>query len=149
MSPSPVVVHGDPEAAIVDRLVAIWAAIDLPYTPPSVGGVGVKVPVTLVDQTFIQVQHEAVVDIGAYPARERSQTRVTCWVPKGKRTWAKDLAARSQGELVATIPDAPGAGQGCGYVRPLGGRSGVIEDPDTTNLAVWFLVKTNLRGKQL
>lgn len=145
----PVVTHGDAEVAIVDRLVAVWAGIELPYSPPAQDGVGVRVPVTLDGTTFIQVQHEAVIGLSTFPARERVQTRVTCWVPKGHRIWAKALADRSMAELIAGVPDLPGQSQGVGFVTAQGGRSNVVEDPDTTNLAVWFLVTTSLRGKQL
>lgn len=146
MTQIPVVVHGDPESAIVARLKEIWEAITEDFTPTHIG---IQIPETLVGETAIQVQHEAVVDLGRFPARERSQTRVTCWAPKGKRDWVKALATRSLGELVATPAQAPDVGQQLGSVRPRGGRSGVIADPDSTNLAVWFLVTTSLRGNQL
>lgn len=146
--PGPVVIHGDDEAAVIARLVAAWALVDEDYTPPA-DAITVGIPLELTDKTAIQVEHEGVVDVDTYPARERNQTRVTCWAPKGKRSWVKALAARSVGELEATPPDAPDTGQEVGSIRLQTGRSKPIQDPDTKNLGIWFLVTTSIRGNQL
>jgi hypothetical protein len=146
---TPVVVHGDDERGLIDRLTTLWAAIDEDYTPAHIG---VEIPVTLTDTTQLQVQHETSPP-DDYPARERAQTRITCWAPEDHRGQVKNLASRTLGLLTAMTPDAAGPVttevQRIGSVRVILGRSRVVQDPDTKNLAIWFLVRTSLRGTQL
>jgi hypothetical protein len=121
----------DPEAALVNHLKTRLAATVSTTFPPSA-----------IATAHVQVELEAGND-NDYPVTERAQVRVTCHCPPGKRTDVKALASLARAHAV-TLRSAD-----VSAVFPLGGRSGVITDPDTRNLMCWFLVRVDLKATLL
>jgi hypothetical protein len=121
----------DPEAALIAHLNAALAAT-----------VSTSFPQTSITAAHVQVELEAGSD-NDYPVTERAQVRVTCHCPRGKRTDVKALASLARAHAM-TLRSADVSG-----VFPLGGRSGVITDPDTRNLMCWFLVRVDLKATLL
>lgn len=139
---NPLVVFADPEKVIRDRLVAGYSGRLETYLPTA-EHIDVKFPPPDLDGGYVQIAHEFS-PADDYPAKERAQVRVVCWMPAKRRSDVKDLATLTMALLNAT----PG-GADLTIIRPLGGRSAVITDPDTQYLVCWFLVRVNLRPNQL
>lgn len=127
----PVVTFEDPERYTIDVVEAKFTGRDETYKPTSVA---TGFPTAVGYHVQVDLENTPADD---FPARERSQVRITCWAPAGKRTEVKQLASLTQG-LLATDP----------RIRPIGGRSKPTTDPDTKAELCWFLVRVNLPGNQ-
>jgi hypothetical protein len=133
----PLVTFADPEAAVIGYLnnafigpLAGRKPTTIKTDPPSTNlGASTHVQVEL-DASFTQ-------DL---PATERATVRVTCHAGAGHRSDVKALASLVQGLLTIHPGDANVFG-----TRPLVGRSGIITDPATKNLMVWFSFRVNMR----
>lgn len=133
----PAVAFADPEACLVTHLQGSWEDRSEAFKPVKISTYYPSEPLKG-DDTWVQVELEAS-NADGHPIVERAQVRVTCHAARGQRSHAKDLASVTQG-LASTHPgDDDVAGV---FIR--GGRSGVITDPDTQNLMVWFLVRLDL-----
>lgn len=138
------IVYASVERELITYLTAMLIGRPEAYVPTDVAAIAPTFPTTLTaSATAVQVQHETTAD--TFPAtRERPQTRVTCWAAADRRTDVKALASL----VLGLLEQFPGT-SALTRVRPVIGRSGVVTDPDTKNVAVWFLVEANLHGTQL
>jgi hypothetical protein len=128
----PLVTFADPERLVIDACETAWTGRLEPYKPTSVE---TGFPT---DTSTYHVQIDLENTPGDdYPARERNQVRITCWAPPKKRTDVKALASVTQG-LLNMHP----------RIRPIGGRSRPVTDPDTKAEMCWFLVRVNNPGIQ-
>ena len=127
----PQVTFADPERVLIDYLKP---------TAPGSATVSDAAPSTqLGTARHIQVELDGTPG-DDYPLTDRATVRFTCYTGKGQRTAVKALASQVQALVYAHPGNADLAG-----TTPLVGRSGVIADPDTQNLMVWFTFRVNLK----
>ena len=145
----PRVIFGDPETLLANHIRTQFTGRPEVYKPATVS---TSFPSTaLVNATHVQVELE-VGSADDYPIAERAQVRVTCHAPNARGT-GHTVGGRSDVKRLASLAQAliyshPGNADVAGCTI-LVGRSDVIEDPDTTNLMVWFLVRVNLKATLL
>lgn len=133
---NPLVTFPDPEAALISYLKAAFAG-----RPEAYRATSVSTGFPAAGATYhVQVELE-LGNADDYPVTERAQVRLNCWAPAGKRSDVKNLASLTQGLVYSHPGDADVAG--CSIP---GGRSGVVEDPDTKRLMCWFLARVNLKA---
>lgn len=138
----PLVTFTDPESHQVDYLKAAFDPRSETYKPATVSTAFPTAALTG-DATHVQVELEAG-NADDYPITERAQVRYTCYSAPGKRTNAKALASLTQ----ALVYSQPGDADVAGAFHRIG-RSGVVTDPDTKNLMVWFIASLNLKATPL
>lgn len=129
----PLVIFADPERVLID------------YLKTALADDGATVSDSAPSTTLTATQKHVQVTLDGtpgddYPLTDRATVRFTCYTAKGQRTSAKALASHVQ----AFVYVHPGSADVAG-TTPLVGRSGVIADPDTQNLMVWFTFRVNLK----
>lgn len=138
------IVYGNVERELIAYLTGVLVGRPEAYAPADASSISPTFPTTLTaPATAVQVQHESTAD--AFPAtKERPQIRITFWAAADRRSDVKDLASLSLG-LLEQFPESATLRR----LRPIIGRSGVVTDPDTKNVAVWCLVEATLHGTLL
>jgi hypothetical protein len=131
----PLVIFPVPDTAMRDYLRPLCLARAEAYAPNTVTA---DFPASLTSGTHLQVELEAG-NTEDFPVTERAQVRFTLWAPAGKRSDVLNAASLVMGLVYAHPGDSDVAG-----CRILGGRSDVIEDPDTGFLMCWFIARVDL-----
>lgn len=136
----PLVIFGNAGTLMRDYLRPLLLA----HPDPSPDTTTASFPTSLAaGKTHLQVELEAG-NADDYPVTERAQVRFNVWAAKNRPSDAESAASI----VMAHVYACEGVG-GIAGTQILGGRSDVIEDPDTGYLMCWFLARVNLLSTPL